>query len=158
MEDNTLQEKLAEIHKDIEDWVDENCIKFYKDLGDLTMEEEDTLMDFLRRFMYIREDRDDLSELLRSWEDQFIDLVLIPTAIITHLMYRTLFRNPFFAFSGVIDSEQAENISSCIMTIYQALLSRKYLSSLHEHIRFDRFSQSRTSPSLAVPTNEDLIP
>ena len=129
MEDRIVREKLTEIHKDIEDWVEENCVESFRDVvvEDLTEEEEENLMNFLQRFTYIEEEKDSLSYQLSRWEARSMDPVLIQTAIITHMMYIFIFRNPFMALDGLVDLEQAESVSSSMTVTYQMLSSCKHL-------------------------------
>jgi hypothetical protein len=161
MEDRILREKLAEIHKDIEDWVEENCVGSFTDVvvERLTEEGEENLMGFLQRFTYIQAEKDSLSYQLKRWEARSMDPVLIQTAIITHMMYIFMFSNPFLALDGLVDLKQVESVSNCMMATYQMLLSGKHLLFfLRNPSQLTCFSQRKASSSMAIPTDENPIP
>jgi hypothetical protein len=130
MEDRVIQEKLGEIHKEIEDWVADNCVEEFEEVRveELTDNEQHDLLNFLRSFTIIETENGSLSEQLNWWVTRSMDPVLIPTAVITHFMYISVFNNPFLALGGaggLGGPEQAEHISNVMLSIYQVLLGRK---------------------------------
>jgi hypothetical protein len=130
IEDRVVEEKLGEIHKEIEDWVADNCVEEFGEVRveDLTENEQRLLLNFLRNFTIIETENGSLSEQLDWWVARSMDPVLIPTAVITHFMYISAFSNPFLALGGacgLVGPEQAEHISNVMLSIYEVLLGRK---------------------------------
>ena len=73
-----------------------------------------------------------------------MDPVLIMTAIITHLIYFSVFSNPFLALDGVdhlAGHERPPSIGDAMLSTYQLLLKRKSRSlPKHAKIRTDCIS------------------
>jgi hypothetical protein len=104
LEDHVVRETLENIHKEIEDWAEENSIKTFDDLNESCISdgEAEALLDFLRDIAST--DSDNLWGQFRIWGRQEIDPELILTAVITSCMYDQVFRNPFM----VLDAFEAE--------------------------------------------------
>ncbi|KAH6667963.1 hypothetical protein B0J14DRAFT_567311 [Halenospora varia] len=117
LEDRAILEVFDEIHKDIEDWADDNCKEDLMEIGEgLTGEQKVELMAFMGQVAEIN--CQDLDEQLKYWVDTGLDPVLLLTALATHHMYLSVFRNPF----GVLDAlAPGGNVGVTMMGIYQNL-------------------------------------
>lgn len=95
LEDQVVRETLETIHKEIEDWAEENCIKTFNDVDESCMSNEDagSLLEFLKDIAST--DSENLWGQFQVWRGQQIDPELIFTAVITSCMYDQVFRNPF---------------------------------------------------------------
>jgi hypothetical protein len=123
LEDRVISEKLSEIHKELEDWVDENCIDDFEQMQEMNEADQAVLLDFFRKITIVKSDN--LMEQIKIWEAEQMDVILLITSVITHQMYLALFTNPFLVIDSVMGSTQAEQYSSAMKQIYQALLSGK---------------------------------
>jgi hypothetical protein len=95
LEDQVVRETLETIHKEIEDWAEDNCVKTFNDVEDscISNTEAGMMLNFLKDIAST--DSDNLWSQFRVWRGQQIDPELVFTAVITSYMYDQVFRNPF---------------------------------------------------------------
>ncbi|KAH8665033.1 hypothetical protein BGZ60DRAFT_62669 [Tricladium varicosporioides] len=114
LEDRAILEVFDEIHKDIEDWADDNCKEDLMEIAEgLSEEQKVELMAFMGPVAEVN--CQNLDEQLRYWVNTRLDPVLLLTALATHHMYLAVFRNPF----GILDVlSPDENVAATMLGIY----------------------------------------
>ena len=121
MEDHIISDILGDVHKEIEDWCDENCADNFDQMrGRLSKKDETTLLDFLKLVTVVVSD--DFGEQLGWWTEKGYDPVLLSTAVITHLMYDSVCVNEFSVVDALLGGAGA---SIPLSQTFQALLAGK---------------------------------
>jgi hypothetical protein len=125
LEDNAVRELLEEIHKDIEDWADENGVDSLENLGDCLDEAEaGQLMKALQEVSLTT--AGDLDTQVRLWIESSLDPVLLLTALVTYHMYTSMCINPFLGLDAFGGEFQTSLVSQTMLSMYHVLLERKY--------------------------------
>lgn len=141
LEDQVVRETLESIHKEIEDWAEENSIKTFDALNESLISdgEAEALFNFLGDISLIGSDN--LWGQFRMWRSQEIDPELILTAVIISSMYDRVFRNPFlvldaFEIQELCDTEPGHSLE----TPHEDVLKNSHIAqviSQHNEREFD---------------------
>jgi hypothetical protein len=127
LDDSTIKETIESIYKDIEDWVEENCVDMFEDFQSLSEEEQAILWSIVGKITY---DSPSFEELVSSWSEngKNVDPCLLATAIIIHHMYDSIVNNPFLILGFLAEDKsdlEANTLTSVIHSTYNQLCSRK---------------------------------
>ena len=122
MEDQVISDILNEVHKEIEDWADENCVDIFEEMeGKLTEEEQTEFLEYLKDITIVA--TDDFGQQLGWWTEKGSDPVLILTAAMTHLMYDKICSNEFAVVDALVIGG---NVSGPLQQTYRGLLDGKH--------------------------------
>jgi hypothetical protein len=171
MEDRAVQEALEILHKDIEDWADENCIESLTDIAcDVNSPEARELLDCLRKVAWISEEETELSAQLQQYAEVEIEPVLLLTALLTYAIYKSAFSEPFLILDAlepqgppIVDSSGTMNLapqwppmrkSELLQSTFEKLRESRY-SKLSYSFEADPPSKRETSASMALTNDED---
>ncbi|KAF4622826.1 hypothetical protein G7Y89_g14199 [Cudoniella acicularis] len=118
LEDQAILDVFEEIHKDIEDWADDNCVDTLEELKErLSDEQKAQLMAFMKPVAELN--CKDFNSQIDYWVNCELDPVLLLKALATHHMYLSIFRSPF----GVLDIlAPDQNLSYVLLGMYRQLI------------------------------------
>ncbi len=100
LEDRAIQEALQEIHQDLEDWADDNCLESFAEILERLPEPRQAeLLEFCKDVIDITQP--DLVSQFKWWTERKVDPVLLLTALATYHMYSCVFNNEFLAIGAL---------------------------------------------------------
>jgi hypothetical protein len=122
LEDRVIQEVLQEIHHDLEEWADENCVESFAEIGaHLNGVQQVELLELCKKVADVTQN--DLLSQFQWWEERQFDPVLLLVALVTHRMYSCVFNNEFLALGAVDEASMA-----MMLDVYRKLYQRKLAS------------------------------
>ncbi|OCL13282.1 hypothetical protein AOQ84DRAFT_372324 [Glonium stellatum] len=120
IEHRVIRELLHEIHKDIEDWADENCVTSFETIEEhIDDSEARELLEILQNIALIK--TDDFNTQLKTWIEGSLDPVLLVTAIAIHHLYSSVFNNPFLVLDTFAKQWQQTGSSDTMLLTYRML-------------------------------------
>lgn len=119
LEDRAIQDILEEVHHDLEEWADTNCLETFAEVKARLSEVQETqLFELCKKVADVTQS--DLAAQFKWWEDRGLEPILLLTAISTYRMYSCIFSNEFLGL-GAVD----EGSMGMMLDVYKKLTERK---------------------------------
>jgi hypothetical protein len=141
MEDQVIRETIEGIHKDLEDWVEDNCIESLEEIDGRGNDAEahQLLLDFLQSAATTHAGQP--WEQLQLKINKGLSPRLVLTAILINYMYMSIFKNPFSVLDALREADDPNGLGDMMLHVYQMLSQCK------------RSCTARYTPTLMVVVN-----